>query len=397
MGSAKLRRLGVCAAAAGAAALLFRRTSGVATLTCFGAAGVGALLCLKYLLESAAALFGKELTLRSLSLAALALAALWLPVLPFEVYLTYLAGRKVDPAAPGDSGPALAMPKEWRKRPVHIAGASTAYYWHGKLHIYNADRMRVLGYFPPRRADTCRVMVLGDSLTYGRGVADEETYCRVLERQLRRRYRIEILNLGRCGDQSEDMVRTLRTHFPALQPDLVVYGVCLNDFLPSGVVQYENNMAWPVRFPGQAHLLYRTEVGPFLARKYDELLRHWGVRADFWQDILRDFRGYQRRFARDVRELNAYVRARGLPPVVAMVLCQEPGPGVQSGLTAVAEKYLREAGMEVVPAGFIRECAGQTWHVSAWEGHPNEKAHAVFAEYLRPHLEKSPALRQYRR
>jgi lysophospholipase L1-like esterase len=279
---------------------------------------------------------------------------------------------------------------------VQIAGARKAYYWHGKLHVHNADRMRLVGQFPPRRADTCRVMVLGDSLTYGKGVAEEDTYCRLLERQLGQQYRVEVLNLGRCGDQSEDMVRTLRAQFPALQPDLVVYGVCLNDFLPSGVDQYDNNMAWQIRFPGRDHLLGATEVGPFLARKYDELLRYWGVRADFWHDILRDFRGYQKRFARDVRELNAYVRARGLPPVVAMVLCQEPGHGLQTGLTAVAEKYLRDAGMDVVPAGYIREYAGQTWRVSPWEGHPNEKAHAVYAEYLRRYLEKAPVLQKYR-
>ncbi len=392
MWKAKAIRFAVCAGLAGVGAFCFPRSRGVATLASLGVLWVAGLLALKYLVELVACLFKKELALRSLSVCALFSGSTLLPIFAFETYLDHLAKQKVDAEA-GANG--LTMPQEWQQRPVQVAGTLDAYYWHGKLHVYNADLMRLAGQFPPRKDDTFRVMVLGDSLTYGHGVDQEDTYCRVLDRELGKNYRIECLNLGRCGDQSEDILKTLKAKLPVLRPDLVVYGVCLNDFLPSGMGQYQH-MAWEITFPGQQHLLCKTRIGPFLAKKYDDLLVHYGVRYDFYQDILRDFKGYRTRFARDVKEMNEYVVANGLPPLVTMVLDQFPEIPGGDEITAIAEKYLKEAGMEVVPATYRREKGKQQWRVSWWEGHPNETAHRIFARELLPHIEKTPALQQYR-
>src|SRR5262249_5795345 len=151
----------------------------------------------------------KDCGLRPLSLVALVLTALFVPALPFEILLRHLASQGADYRSANLSH-AIAMPREWQKKSVKIPGTSWAYYWHGKLHVHNSDRMRLVGQFPPKRADTFRVMVLGDSLTYGQGIDQEDTYCRVLERDLGRKYRIEVLNLGCCGDQSEDVLKTLK-------------------------------------------------------------------------------------------------------------------------------------------------------------------------------------------
>jgi len=44
---------------------------------------------------------------------------------------------------------------------------------------------------------------------------------------------VEVINLGAPGLQSEDVLQVLKKFHPVLKPDLVVYGICLNDFLES--------------------------------------------------------------------------------------------------------------------------------------------------------------------
>jgi hypothetical protein len=178
----------------------------------------------------------------------------------------------------------------------------------------------------------------------------------------------------------------------------VLYGVCLNDFLPSGRGQYENNRAWSFTLPGGYHFEHGTRLGALAVRAYDQLLMRLGVRADFYTDILRDFRGYQRRFARDVGALNRLATARGLPPVMALVLNQTPlleGPGWE--ITRIAERHLRAAGLAVVPSDYIREHAGRNLAVNRWEGHPNEEAHAIFAAAFAGAVRRDPRLAGYRR
>ncbi len=47
---------------------------------------------------------------------------------------------------------------------------------------------------------------------------------------------------------------------------------------------------------------------------YNQVLLGTGLRANFYDDILNGFTGYQQRFARDVVSMNQLVTARGLPP-----------------------------------------------------------------------------------
>ncbi|HWT81887.1 MAG TPA: GDSL-type esterase/lipase family protein, partial [Candidatus Methylomirabilis sp.] len=243
----------------------------------------------------------------------------------------------------------LVMPEAWKLKREHIEGAVSAYYWHGHLHVHNHDDMRLIGDFPPKRPGIFRIMVVGDSLTFGTGIAQEDTYSAVLERYLGERFRVEVLNLGVEGAQSEDVYRILREKLPILSPDLVVYGMCLNDFLPSGVPQYETTPRLTLPVPFKHRFRRHTLLGFLLDRKYDALLIRLGIRDDFLGDILRDLSGYQVRFARDVKAMNDLVLRAGLPPLVAMVLDQYLDPdGKGSAVGQVAEKLMAAGGIQVV-------------------------------------------------
>jgi hypothetical protein len=381
--------------------LLIKRTAGILSFALTTLIVLALFSVLRHGIEFIAAAFNKTPRLGVLRKLTLASLSIMLGLTLFEAFLAVIATTHQGDT-PGTGLSALTMPEEFKRRDVRIEGTIRAYYWHNVLHVFNRDDMRLVGEFRPKRPDTFRVMVVGDSLTYGQGVPAEATYSALLEESLGKTYRIEVLNLGRCGDQSEDVLKIVKKFLPKLKPDLVIYGMCLNDFLPSGKGEYENNLAWSVWFPLQKHFTEKTRLGGFLAKKYDDLLISWGIRADFVTDILRGFRGCQRRFARDVKEMNDVVVAAGLPPVTVLVLNHLLGrhkagqQGVE--IMAIAERLLGEAGMQVVPSkGYIEAHRGKSMMVSDWEGHPNAACHAIFANELRPYVERTPGLEKFRK
>ncbi len=297
-------------------------------------------------------------------------------------------------------GQEIVMPREWKKRRVEIPGANYAYYWHNILHVHDKNHMRRITPFPAKSDKQFRIMVVGDSLTYGYGVREEETYPKQIEAMLNENYRAEVLNLGVSGYQSEDVAKTVLEYTPLLQPDLIIYGVCLNDFLPSGVGQYENNMNYRFPLPEtiKKFLSEKTLLGKLVSDAYNSALMQLGLRNDFFTDILKDFKNYQTRFARDAGEMNRFVTNRGLAPIVAMVLDQTPelhSKGYQ--IAMAAERHLANAGMTVIPIDeFYKKYNKQRMMVSQWEGHPNAKAHKIFADFFLVHLRSKSDLERYR-
>jgi len=294
----------------------------------------------------------------------------------------------------------LVMPQEWKKKNVKITGAFEAYYWHNILHVHNKSGMRRIEPFPPKSDRRFRIMIVGDSLTYGYGVREEETYPKQIEAALKTNFNVEVLNLGVNGKQSKEILEVIRKYTPTLQPDLIIYGVCLNDFLPAHVADYQNNMAYRFPIPEAIKETFseRTLLGRLVSDAYNNILMKLGLRNDFYADILKDFKNYQTRFARDVKEMNQFVLDRGLPPVVAIVLNQYPelhSKGYQ--LAMAAEQHLTQAGMTLIPTGeFYNKNDKQPMTVSPWEGHPNDEAHKIFADFVVAHLQNRKELERYR-
>ena len=85
---------------------------------------------------------------------------------------------------------------------------------------------------PVRKApNTIRIVMLGDSITFGHGVAAEETYSDNLERRLNKEikpYRFDVINTGVPGNspfqEYYDLKRSL-----LFKPDLVIIQFVLND------------------------------------------------------------------------------------------------------------------------------------------------------------------------
>ncbi|MFQ5495212.1 MAG: SGNH/GDSL hydrolase family protein [Phycisphaerae bacterium] len=89
--------------------------------------------------------------------------------------------------------------------------------------------------FPYKKSDnTFRIVVLGDSVTYGFNTPRDQSYPKQLERLLNRcagdtAPHFEVINLGVTGYNIPQIVESLRTKGLRFHPDLIIYGYVLND------------------------------------------------------------------------------------------------------------------------------------------------------------------------
>ena len=84
----------------------------------------------------------------------------------------------------------------------------------------------------PKPPGRFRVVVIGDSVTLGWGVADDETFSARLERLLHERFPhrdLDVVNLGVGGYDTRQEVTLLARNVSRLEPDLVLVGFYSND------------------------------------------------------------------------------------------------------------------------------------------------------------------------
>lgn len=89
---------------------------------------------------------------------------------------------------------------------------------------------------PKERGDAYRILAIGDSYTYGWGVASDETWPQLMEKQLKEAgHTIELLNLGKPGTGPPFYAELAERAIPLLRPDLVIIGMLQgNDLRDAG-------------------------------------------------------------------------------------------------------------------------------------------------------------------
>ena len=97
----------------------------------------------------------------------------------------------------------------------------------------NADGLRDKEYSLDKPENVFRIAVIGDSITFGLGVNQGLTYAKFLERLLNKYNHtntiFEIINFGVTGYNSSQIVEQVKSKVLKYQPDLILYGYCLND------------------------------------------------------------------------------------------------------------------------------------------------------------------------
>jgi lysophospholipase L1-like esterase len=142
----------------------------------------------------------------------------------------------------------------------------------------NAEGYRGPEFRVEKPADVYRIVILGDSFTFGEGTPDALVYPARLEAALEGRRaggrRIEVLNLGMPGDDARDALLLYRGYARRLAPDLVVFQWNTNDF-PSVRVKRDHVQLIGTR--------YREVFANAEALRWSRLLSFAYARLRTWQ------------------------------------------------------------------------------------------------------------------
>lgn len=127
---------------------------------------------------------------------------------------------------------------------VHKAGFEGA--WDGSWYAIDSRGMRGADWRPTYAENEYRVLAVGDSSTFGKGVLERDSWPRQFERVLRdslgQAIDVHVANAGVNGYAGSQYLEVLRRNAPEIKPQLVVMAFSLNDF--PNVVERVDNAVW---------------------------------------------------------------------------------------------------------------------------------------------------------
>lgn len=249
----------------------------------------------------------------------------------------------------------------------------------------NADGLRDREHSRQKGKKTVRIAVVGDSITFGWGVAQEQTYPRQLESALNQRRPLgpdiafEVINFGVGNYGITDVAAMLEHKALAYRPDLILYGAFIND------------AEVPEQVGGGVGFLRRSVFAVWLWGRIDALGRQFGWREDYRNYYLGMYReghpgpALVKTSLSDMQKLCA---ERHLPLVVLLFPELHEDSGVAfAPIRDFYQQVTTESGIDYfdLQAALPKTGLRRYW-VSADDSHPNAEAFSFFANYVAENL-----------
>jgi len=333
---------------------------------------------------------------RALALLALVLAGTTAGLVAAEV-LARLTWRVPPAPAPVPWPP--GMPLLFTQ--AQLAKPNVTGIYNGAVFHTNSAAFRGREYSTVKPPGVFRIVVAGDSVTMGSGVADDEAYPALLEQALNARgdRHYEVLNLGLIALNISQVLARVVLIGQRFHPDLIVYGCTINDIggrnyrrsmgPTSRIMQerrytrfaaspsYALRLAWP-------HLislidLLHPQPGTYLFEVRDNYFNN----PQAWNQFTAGLDSFAR-YGRSVHVpvvvfihtwleyLNAFHGYRDVYAKIAQAAEERGMPAIQS-----------------FPA--LRGHDEESLWVSKLDAHPNAAGHRLLAQALREGLERLPA------
>lgn len=251
----------------------------------------------------------------------------------------------------------------------------------------NSLGFRDLEFSVKKQPGELRILAVGDSFTFGSGVQLEDTWCQVLERLLKKDHKgpVEVINGGFATGSHwpPGYVDWLKSDGLALQPDMVIVGLCLNDLhhkipMLGYPVEDANLKPW---LGGVSQLLWYIQ-------KAWRLQEMKAAKVDFAQVLGQDPKEWQetQKALCTIRDLMAKHDVRFLVAILPMV--SQLGENCPyAGLHELVSKFCAKEKIECVdllPTVRFREETDLWAHPT--DQHPNDVANRLFAEGLHKYL-----------
>ncbi len=287
-------------------------------------------------------------------------------------------------------------------------GGTDWYTW-GHFVVNNSLGFRDREVAVPKPEDTCRIVVLGDSFTWGQGLAVEERYTNAAERLLRSEFPargVEIISLAHPGATTAQERDFLKDQGETLQPDRIVVGFVINDPQPMGYLTARERRfyaRWGPRFDRLTRLQTRLglyQVGRVVRQGISKAGGAAGL-IPFWEEGVAETYAPDapewQAFAGALAEIKAFSDARGLAPPVFAVLnhtIDAPRPTRYDDPDDRLPPHLRQyhqAERLAASDGFvtynheaelIAAVTPKELQLHSLDSHPSAKVHAIYGEKL---------------
>lgn len=236
--------------------------------------------------------------------------------------------------------------------------------------------LRDRDYPQTKAAHEHRILVLGDSLTFGWGVPVERTYPKVLERTLNHRRSsdaaYQVINAGVGNYNTVQEVAYFKQRGIRYQPDEVILGFYIND-------------AEPVPAPEDGWLARTSYLYVLAASGWDAFQRTFGGKAsyaDYYRTLYTEGNPGWQACRQALEELIAMCRLQGirlrivLLPELHFPDGQYPFASIHDLVTGIAQRH----GISTLDLqnAFTGHDPKSLW-VSLGDAHPNEKAMQIIA------------------
>jgi lysophospholipase L1-like esterase len=247
---------------------------------------------------------------------------------------------------------------------------------------------------PVKAPGTRRVLVIGDSYTWGYAIAEEEAYPQVAERLLAERGRpdIEVINGGIPDYNSRQERQLLEQLLPIYQPDAVFLAYVVNDAEPSTAM------------PTPPEEVYRHAGSWFMSELADHFNRHVFRRrllpsakdnvANNYLDGFEEGSVKWRDSRQAIREMRDLSTAAGIPFTILMMPDFTQAFDERYGFlkihSAVAS-WGRELNVPVFDLLSLFRGEDHSTLLVPWDGHPNAEAHRRIAAFLADRILEEPA------
>jgi len=282
------------------------------------------------------------------------------------------------------------------------------------------------GYPLPRSPNTFRIVVLGDSYTFGQGVERDKTFPAQLEKLLNGMgadVKFEVINLGFCGLNTITEKQILadyginpdtwaadpRYRGLAYQPDLVILEYTLNDsstswreagqvkgfddrFRTGEVVLRVNSGRYSLPLPDRVDKFFTMHSRLYLAlfSGYNQLLGRLGLREAGKGAIDSTLSRYRDTFdgwiwmQQTLQELSAIGRFSNTPLVMAIYpdmvnLADYPFVSAHQKVRMAAESFGIPT-LDMLP--YFKGKSERDLIATPFDAHPNAKAHAIAAQAI---------------
>lgn len=255
----------------------------------------------------------------------------------------------------------------------------------------SSDGLRDREFSMKKPSATFRIAVVGDSVTFGWGVPQSQTYPKRLEallnkqRPLGPQVAFEIINFGVGNYSAEDAAAMLQHKTFKYVPDMVIYGAFINDAELAREVS------------GSTTLLQHSLAAVLVWSRLDRLWRQLDLREDYqeyYHGLYKEGGAGRQQVWESLQKMMSLCRQAKIPLVVALLPELHDSDGVQF---AAIRQFYQSAATES-GAHFIdlkASLSGNSWRrywVSADDAHPNATACDLFAQMLSSEL----SLRRFR-